>query len=304
MAGVMGYLVFALTEIGWKAIWTSLPASPWFYLIFLSLYFSLPLTEVFIYRITWKYPFWQSFPVFVKKRIYNKDVIGYSGEVYFYAWARKNVGLPDKELWKTVRDNNIISSFSSTFVAAVLLGVFLLEGQISLDRWIGHSTLSYGVGGALVFALATALAFRFRKYIFSMPVRAALMIFGIQCFRLLAGQVLQIAQWAVVIPEVSLQAWFTFSAASIIVSRIPILPNRDLLFLGAGVELSVMLDISSAQVAGMLLMTSVLNKILNVVVFAAASALDRRNRPAEPLSAPESRPAPPPAIPEPVPVEA
>ena len=274
--GIAGYLFYELSRIGWEAIWTSLPTHPLFYVLFLLLYFSLPLSEILIYRISWAFEAWRSAAVFIKKRIYNKEVLGYSGEVYFYAWARKHVALPDREVLKTVRDNNIISSVASTLVAVGLLAVFLYEGRIGIGEWIGRANGFYLVGGGVLAALLVLLAVRFRRYLFSMAPKTALVIFAIQCVRLLLGQALQIAQWAVAMPEVSLEVWFTFSAASIIVSRIPILPSRDLLFLGAGVGLSQRMSLSSADVTGMLLTITVLGKALNALLFALFSASDWR----------------------------
>ncbi len=275
LLGILAYLAFELSKIGWGEIWRALPTNPLFYVLFLVLYFSLPLAEVFIYRVTWDFKVWASFPTFVKKRIYNKDVIGYSGEVYFYAWARKNLGLGDREILTTIRDNNIVSSVASTLVAVALVAIFLYEGAINVSDWFGRANTYYLAGGALVLALLAVLAIRFRRYLFSMPAKTALLIFGIHVVRLVVGQALQIWQWEVAVPEVTWQAWFTFSAASIIVSRIPIVPNRDLLFIGAGVELSQVMNIPEAAIAGMLLATSVLGKLLNFVLFGAVSLFNR-----------------------------
>ncbi len=63
---------------------------------------------------------------------------------------------------------------------------------------------------------------------------------------------------------------------SLIISRIPVIPNRDLIFLGAGVGLSGIVHISSAGVASMLVAITVLNKILNLAFFAGLSLLGRR----------------------------
>ena len=90
MLGIVAYLLYELRDISWTEIGAALPTNPLFYLLFLVLYFLLPVAECFVYRITWTFEAWKSFPAFVKKRIYNNDILGYSGEVYFYTWARKN----------------------------------------------------------------------------------------------------------------------------------------------------------------------------------------------------------------------
>lgn len=280
--GIMGYLAYEVVRIGWQEVLRSLPTNPLFYLLFLLLYFLLPLAEVVFYRITWRFDAWKSVPAFVKKRIYNKDVLQYSGEVYFYAWARKHVGLPHTKILETIRDQNIVSSVASTMISVVLLGVFLYLGQLSITDLIGAHSTSYLVGGGLVALVLVALGVRLRKYLFSMALKTALLLFVLQCVRLVLGQGLQIAQWAVAMPEVPLRAWLTYAAVSIIISRIPIIPNRDLIFMGAGVGLSDVMQISAAGITGMLGVLVVLNKVVNLALFAVFSLFDRRSGEAVP----------------------
>ena len=263
MLGIFAYLVYELRDVSWSVIGVALPTNPLFYLIFLLLYFLLPVAECFIYRITWTFEAWKSLPAFIKKRIYNNDVLGYSGEVYFYTWARKNVGLSDREILKTIRDQNVVSSAASTMIAMVLVAVFLYIGQINVTEWIGPQETSYLVGGAVVTLLLAALVIRLRRYLFSMAAKTALLIFAVHIVRLIVGQALQIGMWAVAMPEVSLPVWFTFAAASIIVTRIPFIPNRDLIFLGLGVSLSGVVGISEAGVFAMLGAITVMGKVIN-----------------------------------------
>ncbi|MCC5941487.1 MAG: hypothetical protein JJU37_08085, partial [Balneolaceae bacterium] len=48
---------------------------------------------------------------------------------------------------------------------------------------------------------------------------------------------------------------------------IPFIPSRDLVFMWAGIELSRMLDMATAAVAGMLLVSSALKKSTNLILF-------------------------------------
>jgi len=78
---------------------------------------------------------------------------------------------------------------------------------------------------------------------------------------------LMIVQWAVVIPNTPLSIWFTFLAIIIVVNRIPFIPSRDLVFMWAGIELSRALNMATAAVAGMLLVSSALKKVTNLILF-------------------------------------
>ncbi len=292
LAGILGFLVYKLTEIGWAPVWEHLPTQPLFYLFFGLLYFLLPLTELLIYRITWRYDLRHALPAFVKKRIYNREVLAYSGEVFFVTWARKHVGLPARAVAETVRDNNIISSAASTTIALVLLGIFLYVGHLRITDLIGNRGLSYvGSGVALVVVLAI-LGLRFRKYLFSMAARTALLIFAVQCLRLILGQALQIAQWAVVMPDVSLSVWFTFAAVSIILTRIPFLPNQSLVFMSVGVELSSSLGIPEAAMFSMLGVLVALDKLVSFGLFTYLTLAERGKKRLVPVGVEDPAPVP------------
>ncbi|WP_022835924.1 hypothetical protein [Salisaeta longa] len=294
--GVVAYLVYELTTIGWTEIWTSLPTAPLFYLFFLLIYFSLPFTEIFIYRVTWTYDLWSSVWAFLKKRIYNKDVLGYSGEVYFFAWARSHVDLPDRAIAETIRDNNIISSVASTTLAAVLLLVFLQYGEIRLNDLFETPKTVYLVGGGLVAALLIPILVRFRRHLFSMAWKTAGTILLIQWVRLSAGQLLQIGMWDAALPGVSLDVWFTYAAANLMISRIPFLPNRDLVFMAVGIQMGQEMALATADIASMLMVFAVLGKVLNVVLFAGATAYNRwildAPRPEAPAAPPDPEASP------------
>lgn len=295
LVGLLGFLAFKLTRIGWAPVWEHLPTRPLFYLLFVLLYLLLPLTEMLIYRIVWRYDVWRAFPAFLKKRIYNREVLAYSGEVFFVTWARRHVGLPARSVAETIRDNNILSAAASTTIALILLGVFLYVGRLRITDLIGTHGLSYVAGGVVLAVILGVLAHRFRRYLFSMAARTALLIFGIQCTRLVLGQALQIAQWAVVMPEVPLSVWFTFAAVSIILTRIPFLPNQNLIFMGVGVELSSSLGIPEAAMFSMLGVLVALDKLVNFGLFVAVSLAERRQAPARaeaeaPADPPPDRP--------------
>ena len=110
-----------------------------------------------------------------------------------------------------------------------------------------------------------------------------LWVFGTHFGRLALVSLLQILQWSIVLPGVEMTVLFTFLSIQIIASRIPLLPARDLVFLGAAVEMTSVLDVSSAEVAGMLAVVSVLDKLVNLVLFSAVSFLERRSTSEEPV---------------------
>lgn len=271
-AGIIVYLIYELTQIGWGKFFAALPATPYFYLLFLVIYSALPITEILCYMQTWKIGFWESIPVYIKKRVYNKSFIGYSGEVVVFAWARRNNFGNKTEIFKVVRDNNIVSSLASTSVVFALLLIFILGGQIA---FIDHLTNQYStftiVSTVIIILILVIVAYQNRQYFFSMPRRIALTVFTFHTIRLIVINIVQVLIWHLVMPEVSWTIWFTFLSVQLMISRIPFLPSRDLFYIGASLEVSQVINFSSAEIAGLLIAQNVLDKILNVALFTAIS---------------------------------
>lgn len=264
---VVAVIIYQLFDIGWKEVLSSLPTQPAFYLLFIFLYFTLPVAEIFIYRQIWQFPPLEGFKTFLKKKVYNEELVGYSGEVHLFMWGRRHVNKKDKEILKNIRDNAIISSMTSNLVAVGLIAFLILGGYIALDALIGELDLLYTTVAIVLIAVLIALLIYFRKYLFDLPARTASVIFAFYMVRFLIHHGLLMAMWAIVIPGTPLSVWFTFLALVIVINRVPFLPSKDLVFVWAGIELSHMLEMASAAVAGMLLVYSVLKKVTNLALF-------------------------------------
>ena len=279
--GIVAYLAYKLTLIGWGKVLQALPASPWFYVLMLGMFFCLPIFQMLIYRVAWggRTAAWPLFLALLNKRALDKDVLGYSGEVYLYVWARKHVGLPEKEILHTLKDNVILSSTASTAMAAVLLAIFFTTGQVHLpEKWIRSGVLLITVF-SFVIVPASVLVYKFRKSILFLPMKQALKIFALHIGRLLVVQSLQVIQWVVVMPDIPLKNWLTLLAAQIIISRLPLVPNRDLIFIGTGLGLATFINIETSAMAGLLLAASVSSKALNLFFFILAFFITRKNPP-------------------------
>jgi hypothetical protein len=281
LAVILIWLIYQLTGIGWGNVWRSLPTQFAFYLLFILMYFQLPLFEVLIYRVTWVFNSLKSIPIFLLKRVYNTDLLGYSGEVYFYIWARKNLLLEERDIFLIIKDNNIISSIASTIVAFVLLSLFLFTGQIKIIEWIIDQNQAYFWGGILATILIAFLFIKFRQFVITMTMRNAYKIFSIQMFRLTLLQTMNVLVYYVVIPDAPLHVWFTLISVEIILSRIPFLPNRDLIFVGMSIGMAEGLMVSQSEIAGLMVARAALGKIFGLLSFAIAHLARRSSVVAE-----------------------
>ncbi len=264
---ITGLIIYQLFRIGWGDVLQELPTHPLFYLIFLLLFFSLPAAELLIYRRFWKIQRRELFKVFLAKRIYNEEVVGYSGEVYLVMWAKARTSFSTKKLTKQVRDNNILSAGCS-YVMALLLLIFLVSFEI-----INPAVFIPAVDSLTVWLITAAvivlgvLGWKYRAGIYSLGKRTTAIVFSIYAGRFVLHHMFLVFQWMVVLPDIPVTTWLIFVGVIIVVNRLPFLPSKDLIFMWAGIELSGLLNMAVAPVAGMLLVSSAMNKLMNAALY-------------------------------------
>jgi hypothetical protein len=268
---IIGIIIYQLFLIGWREVLTSLPVHPLFYVIFFILYVTLPIAEIFIYRQVWKFRAWEGFKAFITKKVYNDEVMGYSGDFYLFVWIRKKIDKSGKEILKNIRDNVIISGINSNSIAVLLIGILIYVGQVEILDFIDDLNIVYVGTGVLITMVLIVLIIQFRKYLFDLPLKKALIAYSIYFTRFIIHHALLILQWAIVIPNTPMSVWLTFIAVLVVVNRIPFLPSKDFVFLWFGIELSRMLNMATASVAGMLLVSGALAKVTNLILFSLIS---------------------------------
>ena len=274
MAAILAYLAYQFTDIGWRRVWTSLPTTPWFYILLLLMYATLPLTEVVLYGKIWDAKAGPLLPALLRKRVLNNDVLGYSGEAYFSLWAHRHTPLEYREIFETIKDNTILSSVASTSVAFLLLTIFFLSGQIELLTQSLPGDPSTLAAGIAIVILVVSVGVNFRRTIFSLPPSVLFFIAAGHFVRFVLNNGFQVTQWAVVIPDVSVGNWITLLALHIVIQQVPFVPSRGLVFMSAGVGLSGPLQIPEAALASMLLAQTLLDRALNFLTYVGTSALD------------------------------
>ncbi len=264
-AAVIGFLVYQLATIGWRDVASSIPGEPWFYVLWAIAYARLPVFEMFIYRRVWKKGRLELLYAFLRKRALNADVMGYTGEVYLFAWARKAVPEPADRIWKAIKDNLIVSSLCSVGTAIIMLVGLALSGL--LDPWLGGAWGWYAFGAVVVAALTAALLIQFRSTVFSFSASVIGWMGLWHSARFFIGYVLSVTMWWVVLPDVPAATWALLLTLFILTDRIPVIPSRDLLFVGVSLELSATMGVPEAALAGLLLTQTVLGKIVNFIFF-------------------------------------
>ena len=268
LALVIASLAVQLNRIGWAELWATRPTEPLFYLFVLLAYLTLPAADALIYRSLWHVPWLQMLATCLRKRIYNSALVGYSGEVFLLVWARGRVGRSDAELAHEIKDSNILSALVSTYVTAALLVYLLYRGAFS---HVTGTTFEAWVAVTLVIAALTPIVFLFRRHFMVLSARTALQVLAIHFLRFLVVQAFLLGQWHVELAQTPFATLVALLAVQMLVSRIPVIPNRDLLFVSVGIALSGSLDLPQAQIAGLLVTTTALQQVLHLVVVLATS---------------------------------
>jgi hypothetical protein len=267
LLGVVLFLAFQLAQVGIDQLIASLPEAPWFYLVVAAAWASLPASEILIYRPLWHTPAWSTFVVCARKRAFNDDVVGYSGEALLALWAAER-GIEPRAALKTVRDNNILSAGVSLLATLAAVGLAVGLGAVGASASLRLTALA-----AVPLVLLAGALVLFGRHLFAMPARLAARIALVHAGRLVLSSALLMLAWSIAVPEVPGRVWVTFLATQLLVSRVPFLPGRDFLFVGAGVELANALNVAEAAVAGALLVQVATFKVLNLGALALSALL-------------------------------
>lgn len=243
------------------------PRAPLFWAAFLAAYFSAPLVDWLIFRKLWRIPA-AGFAALLRKLIGNELLLGYIGEVYFYTWARARTGMTSAP-FGAVKDVAILSALMGNIVtlAMLLLAAPLLS---TLRFGIDSQTLIASIAVVLVTSSAVLLV---RQKLFSLPASDLRFVSGLHLVRIGLTTGFNALAWHIVLPQVSLQWWLLLSALRLLLSRLPLLPNKDIVFAG----LAVFLIGHDVQTAKLMTMMASLILATHVAVGLGLVATDIRN---------------------------
>ncbi len=272
--GILLYLLHAVSRIGWAEVLAVLPVNPLFYLLVALSYMATPITEYIIFRRWWPLTP-RSLAIFSKKRVLNEAVFGYSGDAYLFVWAKRALG--DRVVGATplaaVKDVAITSALAGNVATLLMLALALgLGGGPAVEQaFAGDTMRSVGIGFAFVISVSMGILL-FSAKVMSLSPRENFKIFLLHSVRLLAGSGLLLLAWIMALPEVAVGTWFVLGALRMVVTRLPFLPNKELLFAAIGVSLT---GASAPQVAALMAAAGALHMAGHVLSYVMASMAER-----------------------------
>ena len=244
---------------GLAGLRATVPEDPRFYLCFALLYMSLPTGDYLIFRRLWGIPP-AGLVALMKKRIANEVLFGYSGEAYFYAWARARASLVAAP-FGAIKDTTILSAIAGNAITLLMIVLALPLGRGLLTPRHYHDAI---LSTALLIAISLPFLI-FSRRVFALPRRQLWAVFGIHCARLLAGSTLIAVAWHFALPTVPLGVWLFLAAGRLLVSRLPLVPNKDLLF----ANFAIILIGQDRAVSDLVALTAALTLLTHLACLAA-----------------------------------
>ncbi|MBX9797757.1 MAG: hypothetical protein K2Y03_12825 [Sphingomonas sp.] len=267
--GMVAGLARALYVQGVERLIAAFPANPLFYIAFAAFYLSLPLGDFVIYRRLWGIPA-AGLGALIRKRIANEVLFGYSGEAYFFAWAKaeaRHVKAP----FGAVKDVSILSALAGNAVTIALI--------VAALPFAGHYLNAVQLQGFALSALVvvgTSLPFLvFGRRVFSLTRPVLWEIFGIHVARVAASSALLALVWHAALPQVAIGTWLLLVALRMLTGRLPFVPNNELLF----ANFAILFLSNSAELTVLIALTAALTLVVHAAllgVFGAAALLRRR----------------------------
>ncbi|MEZ5655412.1 MAG: hypothetical protein R3E04_05950 [Sphingobium sp.] len=242
--------LFALRHFDAAPVLAMLPANPLFWLLFLLSYALTPLTEFIIFRRLWALPV-EGIGALLRKRLSNEMLLGYVGEVYFYSWAREHAAVTNTP-YGAIKDVAVLSALAGNLVTLFLL-LPALPLLATHDGVIDAQLLTWSIA---IVGGTSALALLFRKRLFSLPKRERRFVMAMHYVRIFGSLALTALLWHLVLPDVDVSWWFLLVTLRQLLSRLPLLPNKDVVFAGFAVLLigpHVAISSLMALMAGLIL---------------------------------------------------
>ncbi len=249
---LVAYLVSYLVSLGWAEIGQSMP-SAWLFFALIPVLYVLPAAgDLLIYRRIWQIGRRLRLSIMLRKNAINTTVVGLSGEFYLVFWARRNIDRPARYLLHSVTDSNALSTLAGWALLSGLLVLLAMTDEWSIPL-LSADFLWLAIVAASVPSLLFAIVLVARRIPTVLSSDQLVYALTVHMVRTVTGYGLLIWLWSLALPSAPVSLWLNFLALRLLVSAVAIVPNRELLWLSAGVGMAGFMELPQAGVAAMLL---------------------------------------------------
>jgi len=226
---ILAGALWQLRDMNFSEIGHLMPTSPIFWIVFVISYFQAPFTEWIMFHRLWQLPF-SGMGALLRKYVSNEILLGYLGEVYFYAWAKRHVTTVASP-FGAIKDVTILSALTGNIATIVMV--------ILAAPMMGH--LHLGVSGrtfalSVAFVMGTSLLFLLlRRRLFTLPRADLWFVTNIHFVRIITYALLSGLLWHLILPGISFAYWLLLATMRQLLSRLPFMPNKDVIFVSMAV---------------------------------------------------------------------
>ena len=265
-----------LSELGWREIWIARPGNIGFYILLVLQFFIQPFGDYLVYRNLWGTANTPPMKVILRKRLLNTFMLDYSGEAFFYFWAQGRLKLKPGMLVHGIKDSNVLSAGAGLMMVYVMVLALLATGGLKIPAVLNAHGWLYVLAGSVPLILTAGLVLGHRK-LTALSRSQIAATFAIHFTRAALVLVVEFGLWELSGALPSAVACLQFVALRLIVTRLPLVPNKDLIFVGAGIAAAGMTGVSVTAVATVLVILAAADLILGAMVASLAWLLDRKN---------------------------
>ncbi|WP_340316417.1 hypothetical protein [Rhizorhabdus argentea] len=253
-----------LDKIGLTQLRNDLPKAPAFWCALGAYYLALPASEWLIYRRLWKLPA-AGFAALLRKLVSNEVLLGYSGELAFYGWARARSGLSSAP-FGAIKDVSVTSALAGN-VATLVMIVTAWPYLGTLNLPMSRNELVGSIAAVLAITAAIGLL---RGRIFSLPGRDLRFIMMMHLGRLAMTTLLSILLWHLGVPGIGISSLVVLGALQLLVTRLPLVPSKDLVFAAT----TILLVGGDSRIGALVALIAALVLATHLVVGAALAGAD------------------------------
>jgi hypothetical protein len=258
-----------LTELGWREIWIARPGAAGFYVLLVLQFFLQPFGDYLVYRNLWGAANTPPMAVILKKRLLNTFMLDYSGEAFFYFWAQARLKLAPGLLVHAIKDSNVMSAGAGLVMVYVMVLTLLARGGLHIPAVLSAHGWLYVLAGTVPLILCAGLVLGHRK-LTALSRSQIAATFIIHFARSLLVLAVEFGLWELSGALPSAVACLQFVALRLVVTRLPLVPNKDLVFVGAGIAAAGMTSVAVTPVATVLVILAAADLVLAAAVASLA----------------------------------
>ena len=253
----LGFMINRVSQQGSGPIIALIGSGFWFWVALIASVVTEPMAEYLIMRRLLGIGSETLAPL-LRKQSLNTLLFSYAGDTLFLAWLQKHIG-DTRVAFKFVCNLTISSAFVNNIITLGLLLLIWKPIQPVLSARIGDWPMLIAI--TLTMLPLVLMIWRCR----TMPIGELGFLISALSVRTIAHCLLVALAWHLALPQVSLLSLLMLTTGRMVVSRLPIIPNKEIAFAALAATLLGSNQQIVPVIAGVALLTLVIEALFLLV---------------------------------------